>query len=105
MNFEIFNKALEELGKEKRSKYEFVIRGGKSLKKAIFHLFRTVWEREEIPESWNKTTLLQLGKGKGHPRVQKNTRFIHLKEQIPKVFSYMIVNQVKDTVMKNMTPF
>ena len=105
MSVEIFNKSLEELWKNKKRKYEFILRGGYSLKNALYHLFKKVWETENIPEGWNKTTLLQLAKASGDSCDQDNTRFIHLIDQIPRVFSHMIISQVKETIMMNMTPY
>ena len=105
MSIELFNKSMEELWKTKKTKYDFIVKGGYALKNAIFYLFRKVWETEMIPEGWNRTTLLQLPKSKGDFRNQDNTRFIHLKDQIPKMFSHIIINQVKDLIMKNMTPY
>ena len=40
MNIDIFNKSLKELWRSKRSKYEFILRGGYSLKNALFHLYK-----------------------------------------------------------------
>ena len=93
------------MSKNKKVKYEFILRGGHSLKNAFYHLFKKVWQTEIIPKGWNKTTLLQLAKSKGDLRDQDNTRFIHLKDQVPKVFSHMIISQVKETIMTNMTPY
>ena len=65
LTLEMFNKSLQEVWKEKKEKYQFILNAGYSLKNAVFHLFKIVWEEETIPEGWNETTLLQLFKGKG----------------------------------------
>ena len=105
MTLGMFNKSLEEVWRDKKEKYQFIARGGHSLKNAIFHLFQTVWRHEEIPEGWNKTTLLQIFKGKGDFRDLSMMRNIHLKEEIQKLFSHVLVSQIKGTIMNNMTPF
>ena len=102
---EIFTKSLETLQKEKRKKYQFILKGGNSLRNALYHLFDKVMESEIIPEDWKKTTILQLVKGKSDFRDLKNMRNIHLKEETPKIFTRILMSQVKEKIMKNMTCF
>ena len=52
-----------------------------------------------------KTSLLQLYKSKGDFRDLGNLRNIHLKEELPKMFGHILVSQIKDKIMKNMSPF
>ena len=75
------------------------------MKNALFHLYKKVWEEETIPDGWNETTLLQLFKGKGDFRELGNQRNIHIKEDIPKLFSHIVVGQIKEKIMENMTLF
>ena len=60
-----FNKVLNKVEKKNIDKYNFILKGGKDLKKALFHLYSMVWESEEIPENWLESELVQLYKGKG----------------------------------------
>ena len=53
---QIFNKSMEEVWKEKKTKYQFILNAGNSLKNALFHLYRTVWEEEVIPQGWTRRT-------------------------------------------------
>ena len=59
---ELFYKCFEVIKKKRNSKYDFLIKSGKSLKEALFFLFKHVWNTEEKPEQWRKTTIIQLQK-------------------------------------------
>ena len=105
LTFDMFNTALKELWNTKKEKYKFTIKGGDSLKSAIFHLFQIVWREEILPEGWMKTSLLQLYKSRGDFRELGNWRNIHLKEELPKMFGYVLVSKIKEKIMRNMSPF
>ena len=105
LTFNMFNSALRELWTTKKEKYKFTINAGNSYKSALFHLFQLVWKEEKLPEGWMKTSLLQLYKSKGDFRDLGNWRNIHLKDEIPKMFGHILVTQIKDKIMKNMSPF
>ena len=81
------------------------VKGGTDFKNALFSLFREVWKQEKIPERWTETTLLQLWKGKGSFQELANTRNIHIKDITAKLFSHIVVNIAKNTLMENMSPF
>ena len=46
---EMFNNALVRLNKKHPGKYLFLLRGGQSLKEALFVLMQSVWTSETIP--------------------------------------------------------
>jgi hypothetical protein len=48
------------------NKYNFIMKGGQSLKAALFNLCKVVWRTEKQPERWSNSTLIQLYKGKGN---------------------------------------
>ena len=56
--------SIKELKKKNGKKYEFIVKSGKSFKEALYNLFCLVWNTEEKPEQWRKTTIIQLYKGK-----------------------------------------
>ena len=101
----MFLDTLKELNKTKKAKYKFILKGGRDLRESIFHLFSIVWRSEVLPEGWCRTSLLQLYKGKKDFQDLANWRSIHLKEELPKMFSHLIVSQVKEKIMNSMTPF
>ena len=63
------------------------------------------WKTEKLPTIWDKTTLIQLYKGKGSERILDNFRDIHIKEEIPKQFCHLVITAAKDNLIKNMTKF
>ena len=102
---DMFNKALSDAWKYKGKKYEFLVKAGYDMKNALFLLFKKVWEEEKILKRWTKTTLLQLYKMKGNFQELKNQRNIHLKEDLVKMFSTIVMNISKEILMKNMSKF
>ena len=58
----IFYESLESVRKTKGEKYESILKGGSSLKLALFHLYKHVWRTEEKPDQWRLDTLFQLHK-------------------------------------------
>ena len=95
LSLEMFNNSLKQLW-EKKDKYAFVLKSGYSLKHALFGLFNEVWQ---------KTKIIQIFKGHGDFRDLNNTRFIHLKEILPKMYSHIVMGHVKDTIMSSLSPY
>ena len=62
---DLFEKSLELLKKKAGEKYKFILKSGQAFKSALFNLFKYIWEKEKKPDSWRKTTLIQLFKGQG----------------------------------------
>ena len=62
----MFMKALKRVSIKHKDKYKFILKAGTSLLNAIFDLFTVVWKREEIPDKWCESLLVQLSKGKGY---------------------------------------
>ena len=105
LTLEMFNKSLNILWTKKGNKYDFLMRAGHDYKEALFSLFQKVWYEEQIPTGWTKTSIIQIFKGKGDFQDQSSQRFIHTIEITPKVFSHILVESTKDTLMKNMSKF
>ena len=100
---DVFLLSLEQLEAKNKDKYKFIINGGPMLKKAIFSLSKLVWESEQKPDQWCMTKILQIFKGKGNSHEYENHRNIHTKGEIPKLFGHIVLNQVKSTIMSNMS--
>ena len=60
---------------------------------------------EKIPEGWKKSTLVQLYKGKGNKNDLDNMRHIHIKSEVPKLFSQIVTNVAKENLFDNMSKF
>ena len=100
---EQFDKALRTVERKHKNKYKFILNGGISLKNALFSLFCSVWKNETIPEVWYNSLLVQIYKGKGSPNNLDNIRHIHLKEEVPKLFSQIVTMAAKDNRVANMS--
>ena len=86
------------------NKYSFVVKGGNDLKTAILNLFQVIWKTEDFPSAWQVSTLTQLFKG-GEINSLDCFRFIHVKDQLSKFFSQMIMFHAKEIITNNMTKF
>ena len=101
---ELFEKSLSELKKNKQ-KYEFILKGGKSLKAILFSLFSLIWSSEVKPDQWRKTLIIQLYKEKGERDEFGNQSNIHTKLDIPKFFGHTVMHHAKEIIIKNITKF
>ena len=79
--------------------------GGHSLFNALYKLFYLVWKNEYIPIEWQKSSLVQLFKGKGCVSDLDNMRFIHNKSNIAKFFGQIVISQAKDNLISNMSKY
>jgi len=79
--------------------------GGASVKAALLKVCQAVWMSEEMPKAWEKTTLIQLYKGKGATNDLNNMRYIHIKDEFPKFFGHLVVNSSKEIIMKNLSKY
>ena len=102
---EMFNQTLKTLKRKAGNKYECILKGGKSLLKALNKLYRIVWEKEQIPKLWRETLVIQVPKGSKDKRDLTNIRHIHTKDPVSKVFSHMVTNLIKPIITKNISPF
>ena len=96
---------LKQIAKKSKEKYQFIQKDGKYYHDALLALYRKVWETESKPSTWKNTTCIQLYKGKGRKDDFNSQRFIHMKEEEPKGFEYLVMNKVKPIMVKNGTKF
>ena len=67
---ETFNKVLEAIQKKSGNKYDFVVKGGASLKEALFHLYKSIWKTEMIPQHWKN----QWSFNRAKPKQQQDSQ-------------------------------
>ena len=103
-NRKFFDECLEVIKKKRNNKYDFLIKSGNALKEALFCLFKYVWNTEDKPEQWRKTTIIQLHKKKSKDDLE-NYRNIHTKMDVPKLFGFMVINQAKIPIIQNMSKY
>ena len=105
LTYDKFEQSYDMIKKKPGDKYKFIIKGGEAVKAALFKVCQSVWLSETLPRSWEKTTLIQLYKGKGLKNDLNNMRHIHLKDEFPKFFGHLVVNAGKDIMTKNLSKF
>ena len=105
ISMEDFSKAIEKISEKHKDKYQLILEGGDTLKNAIYNLFKLVWKEEKNLSGWKKSKLVQLWKGSGKKTSHESMRFIHLKEEIPKLFSQIVVEKAKPNIFENITKF
>ena len=71
---------------------------------AIKKLCQRFIKTEEFPESFNVTTLVQLPKS-GSQLLLENSRFIHLKEWLPRICEALAVREMKEAIFEAGTKY
>ena len=99
-----FDKVFNQMKRKPGGKYDFLTKGGHSLKMALYNLYKTVWKSEEIPESWYESSLTQLFKS-GSIDDLNNMRFIHEKKDLVKLLGQLVISYVKEIIFDNMPKF
>ena len=103
---EIFMKTFNILKQKGGNKYDLILKGGNSLHRALYKLYQLVWNKEEKPDAWRDTILIQLDKAKSKDKTDLNSkRHIHIKPEIPKYFEHMVATSAKPMIVDNMSPF
>ena len=72
--------------------------GGAWLVKWVHRVILCVWEREKVPEDWQKAILVPLYKGKGDRTECGNWRDISLLSVVGKVFTHLLLERVNAIV-------
>ena len=62
-------------------------------------------QEEKFPNSFDKTELVQLYKGKGPRDILLNSHFIHNKKWLPRTCESLIVSEMKDIIFENASKF
>ena len=76
-----------------------------AVKAALFKLCQLVWQTEKQPQTWERSALVQLYKGKGPRSILDNMRHIHCKDEFPKFFGHLVVSASKDKMISNLTKY
>ena len=97
LSFEKYQEVLESL-KKRTGKYMFIKEAGYSFHKVLFNLFRIIWKREEIPESWRISTIIQLPKPKTQLGVLVGMRHIHGRNEYLKFLELIILSFIKENL-------
>ena len=92
-----FDEVLDKFSKKNTKTYDFLLKAGSKYKTVMFKLCKRVIEKEEIPESFRKTTLYMSWKMKGPMNILKNNRFLHMKNVMARTVDAIVVGKMKET--------
>ena len=104
-NKSLFDKVVLKFKKNNKRNYDFIIHTGVKFKEAVFKLCKRMLEDVVFPASFDNTTLHQIYKGKGPKEVLSNSRYIHSKEWLPRLNEGMVVEFMKDIILKKSSPY
>ena len=105
LTWELFEETLSDLKKKKKQKYKFLVEAGSDYKVALFNLFKLIWDKEEKPQQWRNSLIVQLYKGKGAQDEFSNLRNIHMKLEIPKFFEHILLKLAKPNIVSGTSKF
>ena len=83
---------------------EMIKEGGRSMKKSIMRMMKTIYKKEELPKDWNKAYIKNTYKGKGSKKEMSNYRGLILNSHLPKLFEKIIELKERDT-LQNMSEY
>ena len=102
---EDFDKVVGKFKEKGKKSYDFLVKSGHGFKQAVFKLCKRMIEEEEFPASFELTILQQIYKGKGSKTDLSNSRFIHLKEWLPRTCDALVVGGMKNQILESSSKF
>ena len=91
--------------RKKKQSYNFLVKAGNFFKRAICKLCMRILNNEEIPKRFFDTLLVQLYKGVGCFRDPSNSRFLHMKDFLPRVCEALVVEDMREGILESSTKF
>jgi hypothetical protein len=108
-NFEVteetFEFVMNNMERKNKRSYNFIVKTGNKYKRVVFKMCKRILEKEEIPLRFFLTLLIQLYKGKGSCQDLSNSRFIHIKDWLPRLCESLVVCEMKDDIIDNTSKF
>ena len=98
-----FEKVIEKFKSKPTKTYAFWLKAGEKYQAAIFKLCKVMVEDEQFPSSFRKTVLYMIWKQKGAMDILSNNRFLHMKEVLARTVDALVVDQMKETLIKSAT--
>ena len=90
---------LDKLKVKNKKSYNFIVKSGDAYKEAVFGLCKRVLDKEEIPEKFDDTLLIQISKGIGSFQDITNSRFLHTKRWDPRLCESLLVSEMKEDIL------
>ena len=79
-------------------KNEFIKYGGNKLLDKLTYFFNEIFSHEQIPQSWLRSMIINIDKGKKNKELLSNKRGISLSNNICKLFERVVNNTIKGTL-------
>ena len=76
-------------------KNEFIKYGGNKLLEKLTYFFNEIFNHEVIPQSWLRSMIINIDKGKKNKELLSNKRGISLSNNLCKLFERVINNRIK----------
>ena len=105
VNKENFTRVVKKFKDKGKQAYDFLVKAGASFQQAVFILCKRMIETEDFPTCFDLTILQQIYKGKGSRAELSNSRFIHLKEWLPRTCDALVVGGMKERILASSTKF
>ena len=102
---EDFADVIKKFKDKNKKSYDFIVKTGPRFKVAVFLLCKRIIENEEYPACFDLTVLQQIYKGKGSKSDLSNSRFIHLKDWLPRTCDALVVGGMKGKVLASSTKY
>ena len=102
---ETFEEVMKNLEYKNKRSYDLIVKADNSYKRAMFGLFKRILSTEIIPKRFYNSQLVQLYKGKGSAQELSNSRFLHLKDWLPRVCESLAVSNMKEDIIEATTKF
>ena len=100
---EEFDREINALRKNNMN-YKEIINAGDGLRREVFEFFKLIWRSEEIPASWDLTTLKQIYK-RGNKQSLESYRYVHLKQWRARLFDGLVFSRMKKMLINGMSKF
>ena len=91
-------KATKTLKNNKSTGPELRKNEGKKLLNKLTYFFNEIFSHEQIPQSWLRSMIINIDKGKKNKELLSNKRGISLSNNICKLFEIAINNKIKETL-------
>ena len=72
--------------------------GGNKLLEKLTSFFNEIFNHEQIPQSWLRSVIINIDKGKNNKELSSDKRGISLSNNIYKLFERVINNRIKGTL-------
>ena len=96
--WEEYEEAIRVLSQRNKTVYDDLKRWGPKMKILIYFALKTCYDEESLPAEFTETRLQALYKKKGSRKDLNNYRFLHLRSTLAKLFEFIVMQKVKDTM-------